>query len=293
MKRGFSMIELIMTMVLMGILAGGAYISISKLYTKKAKAKAINELSLDSTLIMTQISALLSHRIPYSVIGYDMSDGSFESIYNMSKTYDVLEWISTDFEDFRAQYYSGFVDFDASNKDTFMLSSPDTDIDTILAKDSNISLVFAGTFDEGIGSLNGEFKEEFGWHGHQASQVFDINTASTDENITLINKPDTIYERYHLINSAFAIARAADINATCKTGISSNDNTLLLYYNYKPWKGENFCDNASVTILSNEVSAFTVDFINGNLQFNLALERAIHKPGKNLTVKISKQKVVF
>ena len=142
MRRGFSMIELIMTMVVMGILAGGAYISISKLYTKKAKVKAINELSFDSSRISNQISALLAFRIPASVIGYDMQTGTFESIYTMSQTYNTLEWIGQDFESYKAKRYSGFIDFDASDKSTATLSSPNSDIDAILTEENNTALIF-------------------------------------------------------------------------------------------------------------------------------------------------------
>ncbi len=292
MRRGFSMIELIMTIVIMGILAGGTYISLSKLYTKKAKVKAISELSFDSSRISTQIASLLAYRVPSTVIGYDMSDGSFESIYALSQQYGVLEWISRDFENFREKNYSGFIDFDASDKNSLRLNSPDTDIDTILAQDRNTSLLFAGSFDEGEVAYE-DFTELFGWHEHNASQIFLINPASSDENITLTKKPETIYESYYLTNTAFAIARAADVNESCKASLTTNDNTLLLYYNYKPWIGETFCADADVTILSNEVSAFEVNFIDGNLQFKLTLEREIKKPGKNLVVKISKEKVVF
>ncbi len=292
MRRAFSMVELIMTIVLMGILAGGAYISLAKLFTKKAKVQAISELSLDSARISNQISALLSYRIPASVIGYDMN-GSFESIYTMNQQYGVLEWIGQDFEDFRAKRYSGFVDFDACEKNSAMLISPDTNITAILSQDADTALLFAGSFDDADVGYRDDFKEHFGWHGHQASHIFAIHPASKDENITLTTTPDTIYERYFLINSAFAIARAADVNASCRQSLETKENTLLLYYNYKPWKGETFCDDANVTILSNEASGFEVDYINGNLQFNLTLSRQIRKSGKNLVVNISKEKVVF
>ncbi len=289
MRRGFSMVELIMTIVLMGILSGGTYISLSKLYTKKAKAKAISELSFDSARITNQISALLSHRIPSTVIGYDMSNGTFESIYSLSQQYGVLEWISQDFENLRAKNYSGFIDFDACDVATKMLFSPDTNISKI----PDAALIFAGSFDEGMGGYASDFSENFGWHKHHASQVFTINNASKDENLTLNTKPDTIYEKYFLASSAFAIARAEDVNATCRASLETEDDTLLLYYNYKPWLGETFCDDANVTILSREASGFEVNFIDGSLQFKLTLERNIKKPGKNLNIKISKEKVVF
>jgi len=288
-RSGFSMVELVTTIVLMGILSGGTYISLSKLYTKKSKAKATSELSFDSARIANQISILLSFRIPATVIGYDMSNGTFESIYTMSQEYGVLEWISQDFENYRAKNYSGFIDFELCDANTNMLFSPDTNISKI----PDAALIFAGSFDVGDVGYGSDFSESFGWHKHNASQLFTINNASKDENLTLDTKPNTIYEKYYLASSAFSIARAEDVNATCRESLDTKDNTLLLYYNYRPWLGETFCDDANVTILSNEVSGFEVDFINGNLQFNLTLEREIRKPGKNIIVKISKEKVVF
>jgi len=288
-RSGFSMVELVTTIVLMGILSGGTYISLSKLYTKKSKAKAISELSLDSARISNQISALLAYRIPATVIGYDMSNGNFESIYSMSQQYGVLEWIGQDFENYRAKNYSGFIDFEACDANTNMLFSPDTNITNI----PDASIIFAGSFDEGEVGYSSDFNESFGWHNHNASQIFTINNASKDENITLDTKPNTIYEKYYLTSSAYAIARAEDVNATCRQSLETKENTLLLYYNYKPWLGETFCDDGNVTILTNEARGFEVDFIDGTLQFNLTLEREIKKPGKNLIIKISKEKVVF
>ena len=40
MKKAFTMVELIVSIVIMGILAGGTYISLAALYTKSAKSKA-------------------------------------------------------------------------------------------------------------------------------------------------------------------------------------------------------------------------------------------------------------
>ena len=294
MRKGFSMIELIMTMVIMGILASGAYISVSKLYTKKSKSKAISELSLDSSRISSQISALLAYRVPASVIGYDMQNGSFESIYALTQEYGALEWIGQDFEQYRAGRYSGFIDFDACDKTTLLLHSPNTDIDSIIGDDNDTALIFAGAFDEGMGYGSG-FLDSFGWHHHDSAQVFSINNDSTDNNITLLRQPDALYEKYYLASSAFAITRKADVNASCNfpADVTLDDNALLLYYNYKPWLGETFCKDANVTVLSTEARGFTVDFINGNLQFNLTLERSVRKSGKDLNITISKEKVVF
>jgi prepilin-type N-terminal cleavage/methylation domain-containing protein len=292
MKRSaFTMVELIMTIVIMGILAGGTYISLSQLYTKSAKTKAISELSFDTTLIANQISALLSHRVPATVIGYDSNRSEFVSIYNIEKEYNTLEWIGTDFERYKAEKYSGFVDFAKSDKDINMIFSPDT-------SDINSSaLIFAGSFDEGSVVYGSDFNNSFGWHGNSSNKIFEINSTSTGDKLGLITKPSKIYEKYYLLKSAYAIAKYDNNISSCtsisNSNITATDKSLLLFYDYYPWKGETFCDDAKVTILSNEASGFEVDFVNGNLQFNLTLERDIRKRGRDLKVEISKQKVVF
>lgn len=291
MKKAFTMIELILTIVIMGILAGGTYISLANLYTKSAKSKAMSELSFDSTLISTQISALLSHRVPSTVIGYDPLTPGFESIYSLSKEYKVIEWIGSDFESYKAKRYSSFIDFNRSNRDINMIYSPDTTIEDV----NSTALIFAGAFDEGGVVYGADFNDSFGWHGNSHGFIFDINASSVGEEIRLTSKPSKIYEKYYLLKSAYAIAKYDDINSSCMVDLNTTltDKTLLLFYDYYPWKGETFCADGSVTILSNETKGFEVDFVNSNLQFNLTLQREIRKKGKNLNIQISKQKVVF
>jgi prepilin-type N-terminal cleavage/methylation domain-containing protein len=287
MRKAFTMIEIIMTIVIMGILAGGTYISLEKLYTKTRKSKAISELSFDSTLISNQISALLSHRVPSTVIGYDANTNNFESIYSMSKNYNVLEWIGTDFENYYAGKYSSFIDFSQSDRDANMTFSPNT------TEVNSTALIFAGSFDDGSVVYN-DFNNSFGWYGNTHTQIYEINTTtSIDENITFIKRPSVIYEKYYLLDSAYAIAKYDSNLSACVDPMYKGNNTLLLFYNYKPWEGETFCSDANVTILSNETKGFEVDFIDGNLQFNLTLQRTIRKSGNDINVTISKQKVVF
>ncbi len=302
MRRvAFTMIELVMTIVIMGILASGAYISLKKLYIKTAKSKAISELSFDSTIIANQISALLAHRVASTVIGYDEDNNTFASIYDMSANYGILEWISVDFENFRDGNYSGFIDLDRSDKYTSMVYSPDTNISNIA--DTTARLIFSGAFDVGI-LYSGDFNNSFGWHGNDANQTFDINDTSEDENITINPVPSQIFEKYFLVDTAYAIAKTADINTTadCIKDLNinvDNNNTLFLFYDYQPWLNQTFCadknganQEGNVTVLSDEVDGFEVNFIEGMLQFKLTLKRAVPK-GSDQNVTISKQKAIF
>ena len=302
-KAAFTMVELIMTIVVLGILASGAYVFASKLFYRSAKTKAISELSMQSALISAQISELLKNRIPSTVIGYDSINDKFESIYTITNSYPILEWIGVDYEGLKNGDYSGFVDFDKCNKSQNLIYSPSSDINA-----TNRALVFAGSFDEGsVVYDEADFNSSFGWHSNNADKIFDLNqSASSGTNLYLQKTPDVIYEKYSLVKSAYAVARYGDIktDALCINDLNLSktigDKTLFLFYDYRPWRGESFCAdpnsiNASgkVTILSTDASGFEVDFVNENLQFNLSLNRIIKKPGKDLNLTISKQKVIF
>ena len=302
-NRGFTLVEMIMVIVILGILSAGTFVSLKHLYLRVAKSKALSELSLESQIIVNQISSLLYERVPSSVIGYDDVSGNFESIYSLNSTYHILEWIGVGIESFKKRDYSGFVDLDDSNATNFTLVSPDTniallasstqkkfDITNNVFNDDIVSLVFAGTFDDGSIAYSSEFNSTFGWHGNSANRVFGIDNSSNGKNIVLKTKPNEIYEKYYIVDSAYAIARGEDIN--CRSD-ANETNTLYLFYNYRPWKGETFCNDGNVTTLSNEVSGFEIDLLNGSIFFNLTMQRNVPKRSNENSVTISKQKVVF
>ncbi len=301
MKRGaFTLVELIVVIVILGILATGGYISVKKLYERAAQSKAISDLSFDSMRIATQITALLHDRVPASVIGYDPAADTFESIYDMSRRYGVLEWIGTDSADYKSKRYSGLVDMERSDRATRTLYSPDTDIGEI--DKSTTALIFAGSFDEGGVVYGDDFNASFGWHGNTHAAVFTIDPSSDDTNITLDTAPSAIYEKYYLVDSAYAIARYPDIDpdAECirDLNLTLDANALFLFYNYRPWKGETFCADrnganreGNVTILSRESGGFEVEFVNDHLIFDLTLTRKIRGTDRNVT--ISKQKGIY
>ncbi len=317
LKRAFTMVEIIVVIVIMGILSLGTLVSIKHLYLRAAKTDAINTFSSNSQIVLNQISMLLYNRVATSVIGYNSSSRDFQSIYNLDNSFTVLEWIGTASEALKRRDYSGFMDLDASDKNSRTLVSFDikaNDLNTTEydkfgtsyvysnpnSGDKNITaLIFAGAFD--TGAIDGDFNNSFGWHGHGHNLIHDI-TKIKDNNITLSQKPKEIYEKYYIVDSAYAVARGQDINiSTCraKTDIDSDD-TLYLFYNYRPWKGETFCgdkdDNngtreGNVTVLSKNVTAFKTGMLNDSIYFELTMSKKIRGSDNNVT--ISKQKVVF
>lgn len=296
--RAFTLVEMIISIVILGILSAGTFVSIKHLYLRVAKSKAMSDLSLDSQIIVDQISALLYDRVPSSVIGSNDANGSdFDSIYTIDNNFTILEWIGVSSEALKAGYYSGFVDLDNSDKITKTISSYDfnrTDIDTIIVDkfgsgtvENSTAIVFAGAFDNG---LLADINTSFGWHKKAHDLVYEI-TSNTTNSIALNDSATEIYEKYYLVDSAYAIARKFNITSTCSdVNLSDDENTLYFFYNYRPWKSETFCDG-NVTILSKEAKAFEVGLVNDSIYFNITLEREIK--GSENNVSISKQKVVF
>lgn len=314
-RKSFTLIELIFVVVIVTFLSVATYKAIQSIVIRSYKAKEITKLSLESQMVANQISELLKYRVPATVIGYDPSNDDFEYIGDLTSNKPVLEWIGRAEESHIKGDYSGFIDLDKSDKDNNITFSPDTngskinsDIDKKFNTSDNVydkklvNLIFAGSFDRGSSDIS-DYNNSFGWHGNRSDNNFDISI-NDEGNITITDttQPKFIYEKYFLVDSAYAIARGADIDksASCISdlNISSNDinNTLLLFYNYRPWKGETFCaDNngapeGNVTILMKNVSGFRFDEQDYTIRLSLDVNKSIRGSS---SIHLSKMKVVF
>ena len=292
MRRGFTLVEMIFVLVVLAILSAGTFKAIEAIYIRSAQAKALTDLSLQSQIILDQLSVFLYHRIPNSVIGYTPS-GVCEPIDELSAARPVLEWLGMADDELLNREYDGFVDMNASSKTTFTLSTPNM---TALA-DENMSLVFAGAFDGGseeISACNGAF----GWHGADSNLSFDITTGVDTIIITDTVKPSFIYEKYYLAKTAYAVARGEDVtlSSTCISNLdlATDANTLFLFYDYYPYKGETYCGeggSGKVSVLAQDVSAFSAEQVNGVIRLSIEMEKDVR--GRSCGVRVSKQKAVF
>ena len=59
MKRAFTLIEMIFVVLISALLAVGAFKAFEALYIRSAKAKAVTDLSLQSQIVLDQISLIL------------------------------------------------------------------------------------------------------------------------------------------------------------------------------------------------------------------------------------------
>lgn len=295
MRRGYTLIEIIITVAITGILSIGMFKAFEAITLRSEKAKILTALSIDSQSALDQISILLYNRAPMSLSGYNLGDATRTPLSTATNK-TIMEWYGLASESYEAGNYSGFVDMNRSDFATKTLYTPNTDFNAIQITQTakwgafawnSLALIFSGTFDEG------------------SATPYPVSMTQNNQILFTGTPPSTIYEKYNLVDSAYAVARGADIDKTapCITALNlsatSIDNALFLFYDYRPWKTptESFCaDSAAanrtgqVSILSMNVNAFRAQTINGTVRLSIDTNRTVR--GGN-PVRLSKQKVVF
>lgn len=279
MRRGYTLIEIIITIAIIAILAIGMFKALQAITLRSEKAKALSTLSLDSQSALDQISALLYNRAPMFLKA--CTNATDCVVFNETTTgKSIIQWYGLASESYLTGDYSAVVDMNRSIALKPTLYSPNTNLSNVLTTQqqkwgssfalSDMALIFSGTFDEGN------------------PNEYNISASAVDT-ITIANTPPvTIYEKYNLVDSAYAVTRKQSVS--CPNVASLSDNTLLLFYNYRPWKGENFC-NGDVAVLANDTNAFRAQILNGTIRLTIDMNRSIR--GSSTPVHLSKQKVVF
>jgi len=295
MRRGYTLIEIIITIAITGVLSAGMFKAFEAITIRSEKAKILTTLSIDSQSALDQISILLYNRVPSSVEGCTLTEGCIPLDESINKK--ILTWYGLASESYKARYYSAFVDMNCSDYSTKTLCTPNTDLSAVLATEQkkwenfdikDMGLIFSSSSDQG---------EKYTYTISNTA----INTITIDDPQSDMN----ISEKYNLVDSAYAVALGSDIDTTAPCIIDLNlsttllDNTLLLFYDYRPWKtpAESFCaDNATtrvgkVTVLTTRVNAFSAQTINGIIRLSIDMNQTVS--GSNNPVRLSKQKVVF
>ena len=320
-KKSFTLIEAIFVIVILSLIITGGMMIAGKIYKRNLLVSNSLKLQFDTEQTIDKLANMLYYRIPLSAIGYNPKTGDFKYLENIEndENYTVFEWIGESFDIEKGVNFSGFADLYASKKPilkaldfnaSFINETLQNKFNTSENFKNLVGIIFAGSFDRGDEGILSDYNNSFGWHGNRADFVFLINDydqVGNDTNLSLTNYDGSeinntrIYEKFYLADSAYAVARGEDINtsATCIKNLNiPNDeinNTLFLFYDYRPWKDETFCADTSgngagkVEILSKNIAGFNIKSINSHLEifFN-----AVSKKG-DIIVKVSKQKVVF
>ena len=318
MKRAFTLLELVVVIVVLGIIAMMSFNAIMNIYSNYFQTKTVNELETQTEIALEQISKRLEHRIKPSVIARK-TDGAFlalnDSGVNLNAKYEILEFIPYAYEIFndvisldandhvieqggKAGRYSGYADLAKSSPATGLISPGsnfstevvETIKDLTCREDTNVTCVDFKDKDGGVVAIFSDVyynvQDSFGYKGISNLDIAKVGVKSTDGDTLEISgfANKQISEQYHLAYTANAIVpeQSADPKDTANGVFDLN-----LYYDYRPWMGEKYKQNGEKATLAKNVTRFVFTEKNGVIVLKLCMR------AKNSEVTICKSKAVY
>ena len=314
MKRAFTLLELVVVIVVLGIIAMMSFNAIMNIYSNYFQTRTVNELETQTEIALEQISKRLEHRIKPSVIARK-TDGAFlalnDSGVNLNAEYEILEFIPYAYEIFndvpsgnKAGRYSGYADLAKSSPATGLIS-PGSNFSTevvetikdLTCKDDASGCVDFKDKDGGVVAIFSDVyynvQSSFGYSNGTVPVSLDIAkvglkggqsglNGNTLEISGFANKQ--ISEQYHLAYTANAIVpeQSADPKDAANGVFDLN-----LYYDYRPWMGEKYKQNGEKATLAKNVTRFVFTEKNGVIVLKLCMR------AKNSEITICKSKAVY
>ena len=310
MKRAFTLLELVVVIVVLGIIAMMSFNAIMNIYSNYFQTRTVNELETQTEIALEQISKRLEYRIKPSVIARK-TDGAFlalnDSGVNLDAKYEILEFIPYAYEIFndvpsgnKAGRYSGYADLAKSSPATGLIS-PGSNFTTgvvetikdltcrgetrdatcvdFTKKDGGVVAIFSDVYYN--------VQDSFGYKGDITKlDIAKVGVKSTDGNTLEISGFDgkQISEQYHLAYTANAIVpeQSADPKDAANGVFDLN-----LYYDYRPWMGEKYKPNGEKATLAKNVTRFVFTEKNGVIVLKLCMR------AKNSEITICKSKAVY
>ena len=312
MKRAFTLLELVVVIVVLGIIAMMSFNAIMNIYSNYFQTRTVNEIETQTEIALEQISKRLEHRIKPSVIARK-TDGAFlalnDSGVNLDAKYEILEFIPYAYEIFndvpsasnKAGRYSGYVDL-AKSSPTTGLISPGSNFSTevvetikdLTCKDDASGCVDFKDKDGGVVAIFSDVyydvQNSFGYKGILNLDIAKVGVkggqSGLNGNTLEISGFDgkQISEQYHLAYTANAIVpeQSADPKDTANGVFDLN-----LYYDYRPWMGEKYKPNGEKATLAKNVTRFVFTEKNGVIVLKLCMR------AKNSEITICKSKAVY
>ena len=311
MKRAFTLLELVVVIVVLGIIAMMSFNAIMNIYSNYFQTRTVNELETQTEIALEQISKRLEHRIKPSVIARK-TDGAFlalnDSGVTLAQDYEILEFIPYAYEIFndvpsgnKAGRYSGYADLAKSSPATGLISPGsnfttgvvETIKDLTCREDTNATCVDFTKKDGGVVAIFSDVyynvQSSFGYSNGTVPVSLDIakvGVKSTDGDTLEISGfgGKQISEQYHLAYTANAIVpeQSADPKDAANGVFDLN-----LYYDYRPWMGEKYKPNGEKATLAKNVTRFVFTEKNGVIVLKLCMR------AKNSEITICKSKAVY
>ena len=307
MKRAFTLLELIIVIVILGIIAMMSFNAMMNIYSNYFQTRTVNELETQTEIALEQISKRLEHRIKPSVIARKPSGGFLplnDSRVNLNSGYEILEFIPYAYEIFndvpsgsnKAGRYSGYVDLANSSPATGLIS-PGSNFSTevvetikdLTCKENASGCVDFKDKDGGVVAIFSDVyydvQNSFGYKGILNLDIAKVGVKSIDGDTLEISgfANKQISEQYHLAYTANAIVpeQSADPKDTANGVFDLN-----LYYDYRPWMGQGYKNGEKATLAKN-VTRFVFIEKNGVIVLKLCMR------AKNSEITICKSKAVY
>ena len=307
MKRAFTLLELIIVIVILGIIAMMSFNAMMNIYSNYFQTRTVNELETQTEIALEQISKRLEHRIKPSVIARKPSGGFLplnDSRVNLNSGYEILEFIPYAYEIFndvpsasnKAGRYSGYIDL-AKSSPASGLISPGSNFSTevvetikdLTCKDDASGCVDFKDKNGGVVAIFSDVyydvQNSFGYKGILNLDIAKVGVKSTDGDTLEISgfANKQISEQYHLAYTANAIVpeQSADPKDAANGVFDLN-----LYYDYRPWMGQGYKNGEKATLAKN-VTRFVFTEKNGVIVLKLCMR------AKNSEITICKSKAVY
>ena len=306
MKRAFTLLELIIVIVILGIIAMMSFNAMMNIYSNYFQTRTVNELETQTEIALEQISKRLEHRIKPSVIARKPSGGFLplnDSRVNLNSGYEILEFIPYAYEIFndvpsgnKAGRYSGYADLTKSSPATGLIS-PGSNFSTevvetikdLTCKENASGCVDFKDKDGGVVAIFSDVyydvQNSFGYKGILNLDIAKVGVKSIDGDTLEISgfANKQISEQYHLAYTANAIVpeQSADPKDTANGVFDLN-----LYYDYRPWMGQGYKNGEKATLAKN-VTRFVFIEKNGVIVLKLCMR------AKNSEITICKSKAVY
>ena len=323
MKRAFTLLELVVVIVVLGIIAMMSFNAIMNIYSNYFQTRTVNELETQTEITLEQISKRLEHRIKPSVIARK-TDGEFLALndnrVNLDANYEILEFIPYAYEIFndvisldandnvieqggKEGRYSGYADLAKSSPATGLIS-PGSNFTTgvvetikdLTCKDDtrNSKCVDFENKDGGVVAIFSDVyydvQNSFGYKGISNLDIAKVGVKGGQSGLN----GDTleisgfankqISEQYHLAYTANAIVPEQSADPKdTANGVFD----LNLYYDYRPWMGEKYKPNGEKATLAKNVTRFVFTEKNGVIVLKLCMR------AKNSEITICKSKAVY
>lgn len=262
LRRGFTLLELIIVIVILGIVAKFGVELLIRAYDYYIQSLSESRFQAQSEVAVEQIANRLSYRLPGSEIVRQGSD-LITAFTPLASTTDdpasdvtIFEWIGIDADGLRGDgtstnpTWSGFIDVDGTMglaADLLMTEGSSTArINGVVNSLLPTSGGFYGSFglffiqDTNFNVVNG-----LGWSGAITDQTRTAHPVNSLSDNRLSSDTATgfagqkIYEFYKLSWTAYALRH------------DRTTGELRLIYNYRPWDGQTYENGTSIVLMEN------------------------------------------